>query len=721
MSDNPFYRLAPFIQAYIYRHNWTELRDVQLEACRVLFDTDSHLILAAGTASGKTEAAFLPILTQLSENPAASVGVLYIGPTKALINDQFARLKELLVEAHMPVWAWHGDVSAGQKRRLLQRPQGVLQITPESIESLLINHRADIARLFGDLRYVVIDEIHVFMNAERGLQVLCQLARIEGIIDQQPRRVGLSATLADYAAAEQWLQADTKRGIITATSQQKNRVRLALEHFTIGNEDSDEGALAAESYEQYIFDTVHAKQKALIFANNRSSVEKTIASLRTTARRQQLPDVYHVHHGSISAPLREAAEAAMQNEHQQAITAATVTLELGIDIGQLERVLQLEAPFSVSSFLQRLGRSGRRGAPSEMWFVCTEDAPSGKETFPEQIPWNLLQAIAIVQLYLEERWIEPIQTVRFPFSLLYHQTMSTLASLGELEPRALARHVLTLPPFRHISPEEYRVLLRHLVETDHLERIDGGGLIIGLAGERIARNYRFYAVFQDVEEYVVRGPEGEIGRINTVPPVGERLALAGRTWEIVEVDSRQRIVWAHLIQGRADGSWSGSSGKIHTRIVQRIRQVLLEEQAYPYLQPNALQRLRDARQLAARHNLGAVQIIPLGGASYCVFPWLGSAAFSALLAATMVDKPSNLSVDRTDLPYYFVLKGADDPAAIRTYLRNLAKYSQREIDIPDEQVSDLHKFDEYLPRALVKKAFIHDHLGFDELSTLLSI
>ena len=352
-TDNPFYRLAPFIQEYIYRHNWTELRDVQLEACRVLFDTDAHLILAAGTASGKTEAAFLPILTQLSEAPSASVGVLYIGPTKALINDQFLRLTALLVEAELPVWAWHGDVSATQKRKLLQKPSGVLQITPESIESLLLNRRGEILRLFGDLRYVIIDEIHLFMNSERGLQILCQLARIERMIDQQPhgkphrkpRRVGLSATLGDYAEAEQWLRADTERDIVTAASQSKSRVRLALEHFQIDSKQTEEKSSAPAPYEQYIFDSVHAKKKALIFANSRSSVEKTIASLRNIAHRQQLPDVYHVHHGSISAPLREAAEAAMQNEHQQAVTAATVTLELGVDIGQLERVLQLESPF----------------------------------------------------------------------------------------------------------------------------------------------------------------------------------------------------------------------------------------------------------------------------------------------------------------------------------------------------------------------------------------
>ena len=297
--------------------------------------------------------------------------------------------------------------------------------------------------------------------------------------------------------------------------------------------------------------------------------------------------------------------------------------------------------------------------------------------------------------------------------------MSTLAAMGELTPGDLARNVTTLPPFRNISLDEYRLLLRHLLETDHIERIDGGGLIMGLAGERVVRNYRFYAVFKDTEEFVVRAQEGEIGRITTVPPVGERLALAGKTWEIVEIDSRQRIVWARLIQGRADGSWSGSGGGIHARIIQRMRQVLIEEQEYPYLQPNAKQRLLDARKLAAQHNLGAAQIVPLGGGTYCIFPWMGTAAFSALLALAMSSKDSPFKVASAEAPYYLVLKGADDLGMVRTYLRTFIKNASQEFNIAEEQVTDTHKFDEYLPRAFVKKTLIQDQLNFDEMSAAL--
>jgi len=235
MSEDAFKRLAPFIQEYIYTHGWTELRSVQIEACRVIFETDAHLLLAAGTASGKTEAAFLPVITLLYEQPVSTIGVLYIGPIKALINDQFERLNDLLKEADIPVCSWHGDVTRSRKEIFLKDPRGVLQITPESLESLLINkNETELTRLFNDLRFIIIDEIHAFMGSDRGTQILCQLARLSKYVKHPPRRIGLSATLGDYSSAEDWLRCETDRPVITPEVKSNQRkVHLSLEHFYI--------------------------------------------------------------------------------------------------------------------------------------------------------------------------------------------------------------------------------------------------------------------------------------------------------------------------------------------------------------------------------------------------------------------------------------------------------------------------------------------------------
>lgn len=771
MNDHPFYRLAPFIQEYLYTHGWTELRAVQVEACRVIFETDAHLLLATGTASGKTEAAFLPALTLLHERPAASIGILYIGPTKALINDQFFRLSDLLTEARTPVWEWHGDVSQSQKARLLKNPTGVLQITPESLESLLINRTADLARLFGDLRFVVIDEVHVFMGSDRGRQVLCQLARLSRFVREEPRRIGLSATLGEYSIGEQWLASGSKRLVITPSATGgSQRIRLAVEHFTVANNPTDDptdglghkhraaddadgardlsiGLLAGSgrltgrvggigagdttqpaSYFRYLFEQTKGR-KCLIFANSRGETEQVIAAMRHMADAERLPDIYHVHHGSIAAPLREAAEAAMRDPSVAAVIAATITLELGIDIGQLERVIQLHAPFSVSSFLQRLGRSGRRGNPSELWLICPEDQATGQENLPQQIPWDLLQAIAVIQLYVEERWIEPIHPTQYPFSLLYHQTMSTLMGMGELSASALAQRVLTLPPFQHVSHDDFRTLLRHLVEIDHIQSTDERGLIVGLAGEKVVRDFRFYAVFPDNEEYLVRDETREIGSIVLPPPPGERFALAGRTWECLEIDLQRRTVFVRMVKGAAEAAWQGSGGAIHRRVLERMRRVLLEETMYPYLQVGAARRLTEARRLAKTVELERRHVFPLGGNLFCVIPWMGSVEYRTLdrYFRHMTQNPAQF-VEPVRIgaisglsPYYFMVRLHEGDAA--ALLRAIVSLVTSEVDIDsllgEDEAPQLQKYDEFIPRNLLRKAFAVDYLDVLGLKALV--
>lgn len=725
------------------------MRAVQVEACRVIFDTNAHLLLATGTASGKTEAAFLPIITLLHEAVPATVGVLYIGPTKALINDQFLRLGDLLKEADIPVWHWHGDVLQSHKIKLLKKPSGILQITPESLESLLINKSGELVRLFGDLRFIIIDEVHVFMGSDRGRQVLCQLMRLSRFGRTEPRRIGLSATLGDYSLAEAWLQSGTKSQVITPEIEGgQQKIRLSVEHFFIEpqknrkegeNYEKSEGAAvqadqsesaeeksikpAGNPYYRYIFDISKAR-KCLIFANNRAETESVVASLRQIAETERLPDIYHVHHGSIATPLREAAETAMRESMSPAVTAATVTLELGIDIGQLERIVQLDAPHSVSSFLQRLGRSGRRGNPSEMWFVCFEETPTGKELLPFQIPWHLLQCIAIIQLYIEERFIERIQPVKYPFSLLYHQTMSTLASTGELSPAALAQRVLTLPPFRHVSQDDFRALLLHLLEIDHIQKTDERGIIIGLAGEIVVRNFRFYAVFPDNEEYSVREESRDIGSIVMPPPPGERFILAGKSWEVLDIDLKRKTVFVKSVKGKASIHWHGSGGTICTRVLNRMRQVLSEDIEYSYLQERARERISSARKLARNAGLDQSNILPLGQNTYSIFPWLGTIAFRTLERWIRYAGKEEVEVVSTGgISPYFLTVQVRRPV-IEEFRQWIISRHDKEIDeedlVGETEAPQLQKYDEFVPPELLRKAFTGDCLDIEEMKREVS-
>ncbi|MEA5581765.1 DEAD/DEAH box helicase [Nodularia harveyana UHCC-0300] len=711
-----FSKLAPFIQEYIYHQNWTELRPAQIAACEVIFNTDTHLLIAAATAAGKTEAAFLPVLSLLHEKPANSIGVLYIGPIKALINDQFERLNDLLKTADIPVYHWHGDVAQSRKKQLIKNPQGILQITPESLESLLINKHHDLIRLFGDLRFVIIDEIHSFMGSQRGCQIICQLQRLAKVTKTPPRRIGLSATLGNYAMAEEWLSSGTDQPVITPNiTAEKRQIKLALEHFYL-NSEIDQSDFTA--YEKYIFN-LSKSRKCLIFANNRTQTESVIASLRQIARKQALPDIYHVHHGSISASLRQAAENAMREPQKPAVTAATLTLELGIDIGHLERVIQLESPLSVASFLQRLGRSGRRGEAADMRFICGENQPLSEALLPEQIPWQLLQSIAIIQLYLEERWIEPIAPIKYPWSLLYHQTMSILAATGEMTPGALAKQILNLSPFAAISSAEFKLLLRYLIDIDHIHHTEKGKLIIGLAGEKIVGKFQFYAVFADNQEYAVKEGKTEIGSIAIPTPVGNQFALAGRTWEVLEVDFKKKVILVKPVAGKATIYWRGGSGNIHTRVLQRMRQVLLEDIDYSYLQKNAQERLKLVRELSRNAGLDKGNILQLEPGKCCIFPWMGTVAYRTL--ERLLNSCCRESLEINSIggvnPYYLTIKlGKDKFNYLQTELVSLCEQRITAEDlVSSAEAPELQKYDQFIPHSLLRKGFMEDYLDIKEL------
>lgn len=727
MNDNEIFgRFPDFIREYIYAHSWDSLRAVQTAAAKSIFCTENNLLLTSSTASGKTEAAFFPILSLLCEDMPRSVGVLYIAPLKSLINDQFGRIEELLDMTGIPVTHWHGDVAASHKKKMLDEPRGVLQITPESLESMLINRSNDIPRIFGDLRFVVIDEIHTLTGSDRGNQIICQLCRIAGLIGHSPRRIGLSATVGNPGLAAAWLAVGSGRATdIPQVPPEKLRWRLGMEHFYVQNPSYDQTAERAQDapddggraeldagYE-YLYDCVKDK-KALVFSNSREETEYVTATLRQIAKRRNEPDVFLIHHGNLSAALREEAELKMKDDDIRAVTCATVTMELGIDIGRLERVAQNGAPNSVTSFLQRLGRSGRRGQPPEMMMVFREEDALPNTPLPQLIPWELLRAIAIVQLYIEERFIEPPGHKKMPMSLAFHQTLSIAAASGELRPRELAGRVLALPPFAEISKDDYRTLLISMCENDFLEVTEEKGLIIGLAGEKLLSSFKFYAVFKDSEDYTVRWKSDEIGTITTPPPVGDRFALAGRVWEVEELDVRRKLIYVHPVEGKMEISWPGDYGEINTRILERMKRVLAEDTAYPYLKPNAAKRLEAARQLARSTGMLSHSIVHLGGYSWCIFPWLGTRSFRTLrryIAANAHDfRISGIEYEGCCF-ITFKMEGANG----YDLARGLAKKAATEgIDceslVGEGECPVFEKYDDHVPPSLLRRAYAADKL-----------
>ena len=730
-----FERYAPFVQDFIYRNNWESLRAIQTAAGDGIFNTDDNVLLSASTASGKTEAAFFPILTLFSEDMPKSVGAIYIGPLKALINDQFTRLNDLCAEADIPVWHWHGDVSQSHKAKMMKKPSGILQITPESLEAMLIRKHSAIPKLFGDLRFIVIDEIHSLMRGDRGGQTICLIERLSKLAGINPRRIGLSATIGDLEAAGEFLSYGSgRRTFIPRIEAKGMKWRLSMEHFYISDVQASEGREKLEALPLpeaptdtapkhadpgmgYIFE--HTKdKKCLIFVNSREECEAVTTTLRSYCEANHERDRFLIHHGNLSASYRETAEAAMKDEDVFMTTVTTATLELGIDIGRLERAFQIDAPFTVSSFLQRMGRTGRRELPPEMWFVMREEMPEPRTMMPETVPWKLIQGIALVQVYLEERWVEPPKLDRLPYSLLYHQTMSTLASCGELTAAELAQRVLTLKYFHRITQDDYKILLRHLIDQDHIQRTDEGGLIIGLAGERVVNSFRFYAVFQENEEFTVRCESQELGTLVMPPPVGEKIAIAGHVWIVTELDREHHLVYCEPVKGKVPAYFGDCPGDINTKILLRMREVLREDKSYPYLMQNAVQRLAQARLSARSSGVAERPLINLGGNMWALFPWLGTYAFLALERFLKIRCAERLGLKSLDpsRPYFmqFTMKAGE-----KQFFEILADEAEKPLDplelvYPDE-VPVFEKYDEYVPPELVKKGFAYGVLGTDEM------
>ncbi|MDR2369846.1 MAG: DEAD/DEAH box helicase [Treponema sp.] len=713
-----FSRLAPFIREYVYEKKWESLRDVQEAAAAAIFDRDDHVLIAAATASGKTEAAFFPVLSALWERNArnsgarnSGVGALCLSPLKALINDQSARLEPVAAKAEIPVWRWHGDAPQSGKKKVLEGARGILQITPESLEALLLRHPREIPVLFSGLAFIIIDEVHVFMGSERGNQVLCQLARIERLAARgsEPRRIGLSASLGDYEEALRWLVMGSGRGaVLVDDGKTERRLRIGMDYFS-----RDRGE--EKAYYEALYRGTCGK-KTIIFTNSRLDAEETITALRSISAKVRGNDRYRIHHGSIASELRMETEQELRESSRPVTAAATATLELGIDIGNLDRIIQIGPPASVGVFVQRLGRGGRRTGRAEIYFTELE------ENSPV-LPWDLIRTIAVIELYLTDKWIEDAPEQPLPYSLLCHQILSVLGSLGEHGKKELSSLILSFPCFAGINGEDFDELAESLAASRVIEKTEEGALILGAEGERFTGHYSFYSVFPGSAGYRVLHNERELGKVNYLPPEGGGIILGGICWRVESVDPRRREI--RVIPGEAGSLrvWRGGGSEIHGRVIRRMKQVLSEEKGYPYLFPSALSRLEEARRLFRRRGADPLSKAARGG--FILLPWLGSRGMRTLLLLMQADPfRGRLGVRSAARESDYVLR-VDSSLSLpcfREELRNILTPPEAPgLLVKPEQIPLAGKFDMLLPPRLLLKQYAANMLDWNETRTLLEI
>lgn len=599
------------VQRKLWDMGWTELRPIQDLAIRHLLHAGGDCVIASPTASGKTEAAFLPVISAIADSPTGSVRAMYVGPLKALINDQFRRVEELCDRLEMPVCKWHGDVGDTAKQRLLKAPGGVLLITPESLEAMLVRRPTAMGPLFSGLAFVVIDEMHAFMGTERGAQLISQLHRIRERTGCDPVRIGLSATLGEPETALRWMRPSGPPATLISDTSTTSSIAIRFRgHWNrrppgsngegpSGEErgEADEGQF--EELARALLLACHGKTN-LVFANSKARIELLADALTSEAAAMQVPDEIVVHHGSLSREKRLYAEDRLK-EPRPCTAVCSNTLELGIDIGEIDEVVQVSAPWSVASLVQRVGRSGRRAdAGRVLRGFFLEDLPDEKSDVWDRLHLQLVQGIATAELMLE-KFIEPPLLGRAHLSTLVHQTLSVLAETGGTSAAVLFRRVVSSQAFGDVSSADFAAVLRQLGERDLVEQMGDGTLVLGMAGQRIVDHYSFFAAFNAPDELrVVHGNE-EIGTVATPPNPGDHLILAGRRWLVNEVDAERREVLVSPAKGRRPPRYASAGWNVHPAVHARMKALLVGTSAPAYLDAGALEILASARAEAARH------------------------------------------------------------------------------------------------------------------------
>ncbi len=640
-QSRAFDLLAEPIRRWIWQMKWTALRDIQERAIPYLIDGDDDLIIAAATAGGKTEAAFLPLISRaLTTGSGEGFDLVYVGPLRALINDQFWRLEELCATLEIPVHPWHGDISQAVKARARKNPRGVLLITPESLEAMFLLRSAEIPRLFADTQAIVIDELHALLDSERGVHLRSLLTRLELAVGRRIRRVGLSATLGDMALANAYLrpEAPEKVGQLVSSDEQELRVQLRAyiagrrtEHPSPEEAESNgadmQDSSAARAVGEHIFDKLRGSNN-LVFAGSRGNVELYADLLRRMCEERRLPNEFFPHHASLSREHRGFVEKRLKDGNLPVTSICTSTLELGIDIGNVVCVGQIGAPWSVAGLKQRLGRSGRRdGQPSVLRMYAIEPETDADSHPIDTFHLGLVRSIAMVEL-LVESWCEPPRREALHLSTLTHQILSVIAERGGASAKRLFSTLCDRGPFRTVDSALFDRLLRQLGDPDIalIEQASDGTLLLGREGERVVEHYSFYAVFHTPQEYRVVHDTKTLGTIPVDMPLTPDMTIifVGRRWRVLEVHDKERVIEVTPDYAGKPPRFGGDAGDVHEVVVRRMRDVLLADIVPPYLDNTAAEVLRFARAAYRRSGLDDVPIRPLGEDRHLLALWTGT-------------------------------------------------------------------------------------------------
>jgi ATP-dependent Lhr-like helicase len=712
-TNDAFELLHHGVQQWLWQQRWPSLRDVQARAIPLVLARDHDVLISAPTAGGKTEAAFLPIVSDLAANPVGGVGCLCVSPLRALINDQARRLTSLCDAVGLRVQPWHGDVAAG-RAEFWREPAAVLIITPESLEAMFIRRPADLQRVLTNLRYVCVDELHAFVGSVRGRQLQSLLHRVDVLLGRTTPRVALSATFGRIDLAERFLRPDGALPCVSVEGAQGGtELRLQVRAFVEREHGRDpHGEIAA-----HLFKVLRGASN-LVFANQRQRVEWFSDALRDASERSGVPNEFFPHHGSLSRDQRMWLEERLRDSSLPTSAVCTSTLELGIDLGDVASVAQIGPPPTVASLKQRLGRSGRRpGQPQVLrqYVVVPEvdsaSAPSDRLRLP------LIQSIAAIELMREQLFEPPNLKGDLHCSTLVQQTLSVIAQRHGASARHLFRLLCVEGPFVDIDAQQYQTLLRGMADTAALEQLDDGTLVPGVEGERLLGGYDLYTAFAVPDEYRLMHNGRPLGSLPlSVPALPESLIIfGGRRWKIVSVDAPSRTLMLTPAPAGKPPRFGGTAMSVSWLIRDAMRGILAMDDVPPYLDPTAQSELLAARAEFRAMGLDTGRLYAERSATW-IAAWTSDAALMALRLALQqrgvecAIEDAFVKVDhRSATDTLEVLqKLHDDGLPSMASLLGTAAF-------PPEQ-----KFDPFVPESLLRESYGVRHLHREEAARAVS-
>lgn len=694
--------LNPLIQKWLNRQGWTNLHEVQENAIEPILDCRDDIIISAATASGKTEAAFLPACSKILADCSEGIKIIYISPLKALINDQYKRIEDLGHATGLTVTPWHGDIGDNKKQKLFNSPNGILLITPESLESLLINHKDWCNTALSTLNYFIIDEFHAFIGTERGYQLLSQLHRLEAMLKRDVPRIALSATLSNIKSVKKWLRPNSEKNIqIIESSKSRKGIKLQIRGYDLKASDvPSESMTSYQNIASDIFKTLRGSTN-LVFSNSRAKTEYLANALVNLSEKNHVPNEFFPHHGSLSKELREQLENRLKLGKMPTTAICTQTLELGIDIGDVTSIAQINAPQSVSSLRQRIGRSGRRNKDAILRLFIPEYEQQDEThiSLMDKMRDQTFLSSAMIELVLH-RWFEPPTMQEYSLSTLIQQILSVIAQYGNVQALSMWKLLCKTGPFNLVNQKIFANILQSLGKNDLITQMRDSSITLGLSGEKLVSNYNFYSSFKSQEEYTIDNNGHKIGTIPLTQPlnIGETFLFAGKGWETIFVNNEKHQIFVKEYKDTADPLvLDGGSGKIHDGVREKMYELYCNRSNLPvYLNSTAAKHFQDGQRVFNKLHLNENHFI-IGLEGIYLFPWKGDKIMHTIVQILKLN-----GVNAKKLGSYIILPHLSSLAfkdAINTILN---KDRPTECDL-SSTVSNLEyeKYDKYLNHELL--------------------